>query len=103
MRANVVLDPVLRHGLDVVCGAQDGTAQRRVLKRRRVQVVKHNLFWVALNLLHLAQNHVLLHVDHVGLQSGVLEDVCNYVHCLGYGVLEHLGVVAGLLAGRVRV
>ena len=43
MRLHEVHQVLAVDGLDVVHGAQDGAAQRAVLERGRVQLVKHHL------------------------------------------------------------
>ena len=74
-----------------------------MLERRGVQVVEQHLLHLLLHLLHLAQDHAALALDVGLLQRGVLQDVGQNVHRLGHVLLEHLGVVRGLLARRVRV
>ena len=92
-----------RQRLDVGSGPQDRPAQRRLLERRRVQMVEHDLLGHALDLLHLAQDDVALALDRALVELRVLQDVREDVHGAGDVPGEHTRVIARLLARRVRV
>lgn len=88
----------LGDGEDVFLGAEDGAAERLVLERGGMQVVKHNFFKLLIDLFLLAQDHVTLALDGRLLEFGVLQDVGEDLDGFADVVLERFGVVDGVFA-----
>lgn len=68
-----------------------------------MQVVEDDLLHLLVNLLLLAEDDVPLPLDRTTFEGRVLEDIANDVHACVHILREALGVVDGLLPGRVRV
>jgi hypothetical protein len=68
-----------------------------------VEMVKHDLLILLVDLLLLAQNDIALTLDGATFELGVLEDVGDNVDGLGYVLAEALGIVDGLLTRRVCI
>mmetsp|Transcript_55 Transcript_55/g.137 ORF Transcript_55/g.137 Transcript_55/m.137 type:complete len:222 (+) Transcript_55:1240-1905(+) len=103
MRLDICLQIFLRHRSHALFRAENRAPKRRVLERRRVQVIKEHLFDILFNLLHFAQNHPTLALNLRLFQRRILQDITQDIHRLGDVLLEHLGVIRRLFAARVRV
>lgn len=90
-------------GLDVLSGAQDGSAQGLVHEGGGVQVVEDNLLVLLVDLLELPGDDLSFSVNSRLGQLGVLQNVGEDLHRLGHVVLERLGVVDGGLSRGVGV
>lgn len=88
----------LGDGEDVFLRAEDGAAERLILERGGMQVVKHNFLELLIDLFLLAQDHVALALDGGLLELGVLQDVGEDLDGFADVVLERLGVVDGVFA-----
>lgn len=98
----VVLDVVgelgARQVADVLARAEDGAAQGLVLVGRGVEVVKHNLLNLLLDLLRLAQDDIAFPLNGRLLELGVLQNVLQDVDALGDVLVQGLGEVDGVFA-----
>lgn len=98
----VVLDVVgelgARQVADVLAGAEDGAAQGLVLVGSGVEVVKHNLLDLLLDLLRLAQDDIAFALNGRLLELGVLQNVLQDVDALGDVLVQGLGEVDGVFA-----
>jgi hypothetical protein len=68
-----------------------------------VQVVKHNLLKLLVNLFLLPQDDIPLSLNRRLVQFGVLQDVAEDVNSLGNILVETFRVVYGLLPGCVGI
>ncbi len=98
----VVLDVVHKLGAgdvaNILAGAEDGAAQRLMLIRRRVEMVKDDLLHLLLHLFGLAKDHVALPLDGGLLQLRVLQDVGQDVDALRDVAIEGFGEVDRVFA-----
>lgn len=93
---NVLGQVVTGDGLDVLLGAEDGTAERLVLVSSSVKVVEDNLLELLVNLLLLTENHIPLALNGGRLKLRVLQNIGEDIDGLGDIVVEGLGVVNGV-------
>jgi hypothetical protein len=100
---DVRLQVTLRDRVDVVLGSENGLTQRLAGKGDGVQVVKHDLFQLLVNLFLLSEDDVSLPLDRIFLQLRVLQNVRDNADGAGDVLLERLGVVDGLFSRRVGV
>mmetsp|Transcript_1750 Transcript_1750/g.4298 ORF Transcript_1750/g.4298 Transcript_1750/m.4298 type:complete len:308 (-) Transcript_1750:19-942(-) len=100
---DVVHEVVPGEGADVLFGAQDGASQRCALERGGVQMVKHELLLVLVDLRHLAQDDFSFPLDGVLGDGRIEQYVGNDLDRLANILLEDLGEVRGLLARGVGV
>mmetsp|Transcript_36419 Transcript_36419/g.107507 ORF Transcript_36419/g.107507 Transcript_36419/m.107507 type:complete len:242 (+) Transcript_36419:840-1565(+) len=103
MRLNVFNQLVAVYALDVLNRPQDGSPKRVVLESCRMQVVKHKLGHLLVDLFHFAQNHVALSVDGALVKVGVQQDVGQDVDSPSNVLSQDLSVVARLLAASVSI
>lgn len=68
-----------------------------------MQMVENDFFQLLVNLLLFPKNNISLPLDSRVLQLGVLKDVTDDIDGDGNILAETLGVVHGLLAGRVSI
>lgn len=88
---------------DVLGGSEDGASEAGAHEGGLVKAVEDDLLLLLLDLLHLAEDDIAFAVDGCGVEGGVLKDVAEDLHSLGDVLLEHLGVVDGLLTRGVGV
>lgn len=89
--------------LNVLGGAKDCLAKGSTLVGSGVQVIEDHLLQVALNFLHLTQDHWALAGDLGLTQFWVLDDISQNLDSLGHILRQTLGVEDGLLPGGVGV
>lgn len=83
--------------------SEDGAAEAVAHEGGLVEAVKDHFLLLLVDLLHLAEDDVALALNGGVVELGVLQDVREDVDRARHVLLEHLGVVHGLLARRVGV
>lgn len=86
----------LRNGKDVFLGPKDSAAERLVLERGGVQVVKDDFLELLIDLFLFAQDHVALALDGGLLELGILQNVGENFDRFADVVFERFCVVDGI-------
>ena len=94
---DVVYQVVALDASNILCRAQNGTAERLTLEGRGVQVVKDNFLKLLIHLFLLAKDDIALAFNGLWVELRVLKDIGKDVNGLWDIGVEGLGVVDGVL------
>lgn len=100
---DVADEVVTLDALDVLGRAQDGASKGLVLEGNGVEVVKHDLLELLVDLLGFAEDNIALTLDRLRLELGVLEDIGKNVDGSGDIGVEGLSIVDGVFTRGVCV